>query len=268
MVMSKSKKEKIAILTKDNRGISFVELLVAMVLLLIILGPVMKAVIAGLEVNRNSRKIMCATDAAQGVMEGVSGKSYKGLLNSYNPALSKLTGYNELARVGGSNVYNENMIKTHGCVTGTPGFTIQNVTHNGFTLDGTAYNTKDLALLSTSADVNNSNTVLQTFGIYGLSLLSDSSDQVLVMHGDNANATAHTDAKTIFFAYYNIPWEGYTFDVVGYVLPATSLANPNFYPCVVRVAIYEVKTNGTSTVHTIETSSDPLLAINDGLRNR
>ncbi len=263
MVMSKSKKEKIAILTKDNRGISFVELLIAMVLLLIILGPVMKAVIAGLEVNRNSRKIMCATDAAQGVMEGISGKSYKGLLNSYNPAATKLTGYNELARVGGSNVYNENMIKTHGCIAS--GFNIQNVTYNGFKLDGTAYVTKDLALLSTSTDVANSNTILQTFGTYGLSLLTNQTDQVLVMHGDNASATAHTDAKTIFFAYYNIPWEGYTFDAVGYVLPATSLPNPNFYPCVVRVAIYEVKSDGT---HTLTTNSDPMLAINDGLRNR
>lgn len=263
MVISKSEKKKTVVLAKDNRGISFVELLIAMVLLLIILGPVMKAVIAGLEVNRNSRKMMCATDAAQGVMEGISGKSYKGLLNSYNPAFTKLTGYNELARVGGSNIYNENMIKTHGCIAG--GFNIQNVTYNGFRLDGTDYVNKDLALLSTSTDVSNSNTILQTFGNYGLSLLSDPANQVLVMHGDNASATAHTDAKVIFFAYYNIPWQGYTFDAVGYVLPATTLPNPNFYPCVVRVAIYEVKSDGT---HTIATNSDPILSINDGLRNR
>lgn len=263
MFMSEKRKVKIANLSKDNRGLSFVELLIAMVLLLIILGPVMKAVIAGLEVNRNSRKIMCATDAAQGVIEGISGKSYKGLLNSYNPSATKLTGYNELARVGGSNVYNENLIKTHGCISGA--FDIQGVTYNGFKLGGVNYNCKDLALLSSSADVTNSNTILQTFGNYGLSLLSDQSAQVLVMHGDNTSATAHTDAKVIFFAYYNIPWEGYTFDAIGYVLPATDLSNPNFYPCVVRVAMYEVKQDGT---HTLVTNSDPMLAISDGMRNR
>lgn len=257
-----------------NKGVSFVELLIAMVLLLIILGPIMRAIISGMEVNRNSRKLMCATDAAQGVMEGISGKSFSGLRESFKNNVSIKNNFQELARVGGQSTYNEttNIIRTYGNTFNglsvpKSGGEPTNYTQFSLTLDdGTVktFNNKKIALCENAADTNDSFYLLQTFGQYGLGKMTDPSNQNLVMHCDNSSDD-YNKSIVLFFAYYNVPWQGYTFDIVGYVIPATTSTKPAFYPCVARIGVYEVKKDGT---HELVNDSQPLMTMSEGLRNR
>lgn len=86
----------------DNRGLSLIEILMAIAILAIIIVPVFGSFITAARVNRDARRVMAATNTAQTILEGFADKSYEdvktaiGLMGtvdlSGNYALSTLDG--------------------------------------------------------------------------------------------------------------------------------------------------------------------------------
>lgn len=267
-------------LLSNNKGLSFVELIIAITLLAIVIGPIMNSLIASARVNMDSRKLMCATDVAQGVVEGLSGKSFKGVLAAYDPSLSNLSNGTEFCRIGGTNIYNNHLIKSNGSGTASLGLSCYSETsvsnYNKITTASGTVTTQDLALDSKGAQA-----LLSDWGRDVFSRMPaagapgyDASEQYLFMHGNNTgvNKDTYKDAKVILFAYTNIPWENgaYTYDVLGYIVPAvsTGTTDGSFYPYTVKVAVYEV-VNGDHKCYAADGSvAEPILTINTGLRNR
>ena len=61
----------------DNRGLSLIEILMAIAILAIIIVPVFGSFITAARVNRDSRRVMAATNTAQTILEGFADKSYE-----------------------------------------------------------------------------------------------------------------------------------------------------------------------------------------------
>ena len=101
----------------DNKGVSLVELVVAMALFVIVIVPICASFITSMRVNQKSRKMMAANDLAQSIIEGYSGKTYEGVKLSIsnigtanlseNLALS--TGGFVSSNIGGSEVVSVNI---------------------------------------------------------------------------------------------------------------------------------------------------------------
>ena len=63
---------------KNNRkGVTLFEVMIALALFAIIIVPVMRSFVTAMTVNKRSREVMVATDVAQIVMEGITGKTYQ-----------------------------------------------------------------------------------------------------------------------------------------------------------------------------------------------
>lgn len=268
MMIKRGKSNKNII--SNNKGLSFIELIIAVVLLVIVLGPVMNTIIASSRVNMNSRKIMCATDAGQAIIESMSGKSYRGLLSSYKGVA--LNGGNELARFldsSGNDIYNNNVVHYY-----------KNTRYIGISCSGSSLNTLDYAgtAVSTSdlAMGNIDNVSYSILNTWGSSLRSEShvasGGKYLILWADcldTKNAEGElidlANARDLFFAYTDVEWNGYHFDIIGYVIPATTKASAEFYPCSIRVAVYDhdVAANGTSQFMDTDT---PLLVLDSGIR--
>ncbi len=65
---------------KKKSGLTLLEVVIAVALLAILLLPLMRSFVTSAKVNQRSREIMIATDVAQSLMEGISGKSYISVL--------------------------------------------------------------------------------------------------------------------------------------------------------------------------------------------
>ncbi|MBR3515787.1 MAG: type II secretion system protein [Lachnospiraceae bacterium] len=65
---------------KKNKGITLIEIVVALALFAIIITPLMKNFLTASKVNNKGRKVMIATDVAQDIMEGFAGKSYEDVI--------------------------------------------------------------------------------------------------------------------------------------------------------------------------------------------
>lgn len=238
----------------NNKGLTFVELIIAIVLLVIIIGPIGRSIIAAFEVNKDSRNIMGATEVGRGVMEGFTGNSYIGLLSSY--ATTDLGNGNRLAQIS-SDVYNkkENNIRTNGTAFNNLSCTLNTVTTSGGTYSTTAMAKGDKAQI---------NKLLSEFGTYAYTLVG-AKDTKLVLHGDNTDAAKPKEAKCLFFCYTNIAWGGYTYDVVGFIVPASDIASPDFYACNIQLGVYLVDGNVHKCTQAGET---PMLTLSTGIRNK
>ena len=71
--MRKNRKERIW----HNRGVTLFEVMIAIALFAIIITPIMSTFVNSIRVNQKARKVMVATDVAQSIMEGISGKTYQ-----------------------------------------------------------------------------------------------------------------------------------------------------------------------------------------------
>ena len=69
---------------KSNKGLSLLELVVAIAFLAIVITPVMNSFITAGRINAKSRKLMCANDCAQALMEGIADKSFYELCLAYD----------------------------------------------------------------------------------------------------------------------------------------------------------------------------------------
>ncbi len=71
---------------RDQKGVTIFEVMIALALFAIIIVPIMRSFLTAMKVNQRSRETMIATDVAQSVMEGISGKSYYQICKSLNMA--------------------------------------------------------------------------------------------------------------------------------------------------------------------------------------
>ncbi len=60
-----------------NQGLTIFEVMIAVALFAIIVTPIMRTFVNSIKVNEKARKVMVATDVAQTIMEGFSGKTYQ-----------------------------------------------------------------------------------------------------------------------------------------------------------------------------------------------
>ncbi|MBR5421331.1 MAG: prepilin-type N-terminal cleavage/methylation domain-containing protein [Lachnospiraceae bacterium] len=65
-----------------RKGVTLFEVMVALALFAIIITPVMRSFITSVSVNKKSREVMIATDVANSIMEGISGKTYEDVMAS------------------------------------------------------------------------------------------------------------------------------------------------------------------------------------------
>lgn len=238
-----------------NRGLTFVELLIAIVLLVVLLGPMMRTMIAAIKVNADSRKVLCATEVGRGVMEGLSGNSFNGVLSSYEADLGN---GNRLAQICGD-VYNkqDNIKKTNGALFNNVTCNLVSVTTNNGT-----YNSKKIA----EGDKTVINELLSEYGKYSIEKYGITNEQMLLMHGDKEGK----DANCLFFTYTNVHWgsvsanEGFVFDVVCAMVPAANSSTDKFYPYSLVVGVYPVE----GGVHKCTNAgTTPLLTMTGGMRN-
>ena len=61
----------------SQKGVTLFEVMIALALFAVIITPVMKSFVTAMKVNKKSRETMIATDVAQSIMEGISGKTYE-----------------------------------------------------------------------------------------------------------------------------------------------------------------------------------------------
>ncbi|MBO6205769.1 MAG: prepilin-type N-terminal cleavage/methylation domain-containing protein [Lachnospiraceae bacterium] len=61
----------------NQKGVTLLEVVIALALFAIIVTPVAKSFLTAMKVNQRSRETMIATDVAQSIMEGISGKTYE-----------------------------------------------------------------------------------------------------------------------------------------------------------------------------------------------
>ncbi|MBR6255741.1 MAG: hypothetical protein IKR23_00055 [Lachnospiraceae bacterium] len=58
-------------------GVTIFEVMIALALFAVIVTPIMRSFVTAMSVNKNSRETMIATDVANSIMEGISGKTYE-----------------------------------------------------------------------------------------------------------------------------------------------------------------------------------------------
>ncbi len=62
---------------KASKGVTIFEIMIALALFAIIITPVMRSFVTAMAVNKQARETMYATDVANSIMEGISGKTYE-----------------------------------------------------------------------------------------------------------------------------------------------------------------------------------------------
>ena len=72
----------------NQKGVTLFEVMIALALFAIIIVPVMKSFLTAVSVNKRSREVMIATDVAQEIMEGISGKTYQDVVHALGIANS------------------------------------------------------------------------------------------------------------------------------------------------------------------------------------
>lgn len=261
---------------RNNKGLSFVELIIAIALLAVLVGPIMKSILASGQVNMQARKIMSANEVARGIMEGITGNSYAGLLDSYK---EDSFGNGESLSHMGSDVYNSTTNRYIINVKKNAPFNSLACTFNStenvnyISTTGGSYKVTDLA--GGTKDQTKVNALATEYGKYIYdNILSDSSsgfttdDQMLFMCGDNTDKTKPATAKCLFLGYTNVELAdqpGYKYDVICFVVPANKADNAKYYSYNVTVAVYPVERG----VHKCtEEGATPVLTVRSGLRNR
>ena len=72
------KREKRTVKKQNNKGFSFIELLLAIVILALVAAPIFRVFITTSQINNNSKQLMAATDAATVTMEYISTCKFSG----------------------------------------------------------------------------------------------------------------------------------------------------------------------------------------------
>ncbi len=242
-----------------NKGVSLVELVVAMALFIIVIIPVCASFITSIRVNQKSRRMMAANDMAQSVMEGFSNKTYEGVKKSINNiALADLSGNEALSTVSG-NVYN---LKDSGLTCGWSNMAnvsagLTSLSQNEINWKGTKVDTpllisenKALAVSMNQAAATDFKSVIEASG-------NDYRTPMLL-------GVTNTDGNLSFLCYSGLHSEGYYFDAVVQFVPMANTLKQKYFSYEAMIYIYEIDKTDLST----RLTGDPVLTLMTGIKNR
>ena len=258
----------------SNKGVSLVELVVAMALFIIVIVPVCASFITSMKVNQKSRKMMAATDLAQSIVEGYSGKTYENLKLSVasigtadlsgNLALS--TGCFVSSNIGGAEVVSVN---------------IYNQLANGLssaTWDGMSNVKGGLASISqneikwASYPAVSTNSLISENKALAISMNMAAAGDFKSMLGPGAAdyrsqklmGVTDPEGKISFLCYTGLHSEGYYFDAVVMFIPMAHTAAQKYYSYEAMVYVYEIDRKDLTT----RLSKEPVLSLMTGIKNR
>lgn len=242
-----------------NKGVSLVELVVAMALFIIVIIPVCASFITSIRVNQKSRRMMAANDLAQSVMEGFSNKTYEGVKKSINNiSLADLSGNEALSTVSG-NAFN---LKDAGLTCSWSNMTnvsagLTSLSQNEISWKGTKVDTpllisenKALAVSMNQAAAADFKAVIEASG-------TDYRTPMLL-------GVTNSDENLSFLCYSGLHSEGYYFDAVVQFVPMANTVKQKYYSYEAMIYIYEIDKTDLST----RLSGDPVLTLMTGIKNR
>ena len=274
-------------LLKSNKGLSLLELVVAVCFLAIVITPVMNSFITAGKINAKSRKLMCANDCAQSIMEGIADKSFYELklafLNEYgtndvsaNFALSGLDGGVFNKAVSDGNVDDTNVV-----ISG--GFTLTDASLTDITQHslkfiptggaGVSYNTA--SSISDNSFVQTINSVFRQECKSKLGAVSTDLNKHLCVW---KNSDVIDNLYVMMLCYSGIEWDGYYFDAVVTFIPTARVPGVGadedlWYSYYVQIDMYDLERSGSEYIRTLgydETDADtvsPVLSLNTGIKH-
>lgn len=272
---------------KSNRGLSLLELIVAVCFLAIVITPIMNSFITSAKVNAKARKLMCANDCAQTIMEGLADKSFYeikyAILNEYgvknvsaNYALSCINNDAYNITTCSTNTIDTNVVIT-GSFTGTDASfsNIKTYSFNYTPYGGSSTSANVCESVSTNGFTASVNSIFRSECLAKLGTTNTDLEKHICLW---LNDTDINNAMIGMITYSGIEWDGYYFDAVVTLLPegrvpAIGADEDTWYSYYVQVDIYELKKTGSGFERTLGFDStmgdtvSPLLTLNTGIKN-
>ncbi len=270
---------------KSNKGLSLLELVVAIAFLAIVITPVMNSFITAGKINAKSRKLMCANDCAQALMEGIADKSFYELCLAYDKYGSESVSASYAMSGLNDNAFNipvcsANTVDTNVVFKSPFNVTVATVSCNdNYKLK--YYNGSSWVEVMTQSAISD-NGFVQTIN---QGFRKDCKAKMLGLNptlekhlGIWANSTDVADMKLMMICYGGIEWDGYYFDAVLTFIPegrepAIGAEADKWYSYYVQIDLYELIKTSTGFVRTLGIDSmgadtiAPLLSLNTGIKN-
>lgn len=270
---------RISKILKSKSGLTLIEILIAMTVLALVIGPLFKCFMMSSKINAKSRKLMCANDAAQSIMEGFADKSYQDILNTVN-ALRRKSGtpggqlrfstinddYYNLKELNDDYVKSINVPDAGSSLEGKV-TTIQKdkISVAGFAQITTKdiNNPENLAKLDVVHRNMEASTILQAF-------LKSSSvggePKGIYLYEDNPNNYA------MVLVYSDVVSGGYHFDVVCgfYPMADNNNSSTKWFPYLIYMTVYErgETVSAVDATYVLNGTNQPLLKLKSGTRNK
>lgn len=219
---------------KDNKGLSLIELLVAMALLAILIVPIFNSFIASARINLKSRQLMAATDLAQTIFEGFSDKSYGTVKDDIDGVMGHgtLSGNHAYATVS-NNYYN--MPEHYVALDGSLLTSLGSPSVNCVTYGSDIYVARELISGNNAAGMT-------TVSIN--SLICDDAREDLSVSTNSCLRGWLDDSKNMAaLVYTGVDQDGFLFDVVVTFLPMAETETKEHFPYCVTVTVYDAKEN-------------------------
>lgn len=224
----------------NNSGLTLIEIVVAIAVLAIVSGPLLKSFMLSSEINRKSRKSMCANDAAMMVMEGLADKSYSEIV-------SALTA-----------------VKTSGAVAASGKTSLSSV-NNGFYNTGSNCVAGNLATVS-GCNITKVNTVFNSVSVAGKDLTKNM-DFLMKIHDSawyNYSLQVPTKETALYtyegtagmvLVYGNVLSGSYNFDVVVSFIPLAETMQDVWYMYDIYLTVYDHAKDGTVVSEHFDTTT-------------
>lgn len=260
----------------DSKGVTLVELVVAMALFVIVIVPICASFITSMRVNQKSRKMMAANDIAQSIVDGFSGKTYEGVKKSIsvigdgdlsgNLALSTVSFNGDVSDsvAVSANLYNLQTTgkKTTWADMGQASLTLASVSENEMTIFENGTNiTLSQNVLLISENKAQALTLNMAAARDFKSVLGSASENYAV---PCLMGVTNTDENVSFLCYTGLHSEGYYFDAVVQFIPMANKKGQKYYSYEAMIYIYEVDKTDLST----RLNKEPVLSLMTGIKNR
>ena len=242
-----------------NKGISLVELVVAMALFIIVIIPVCASFITSIRVNQKSRKLMAANDLAQSVMEGFSNKTYEGVKKSINNiGTAELSGNEALSTVSG-NIYNidTSAIPCSWSDMSNVSAGLTSITQEEINWNGTVVATP-LLVSQNKAEAASMNRAAALDFKALLDAAGAGYDTPRLL------GVTNTDENVSFLCYSGLHSEGYYFDAVVQFIPMANTSAQKYFSYEAMIYIYEIDRLDMST----RLNKAPVITLMTGIKNR
>ena len=265
---------------KDNKGLTLMEIVVAVALFAIIIVPVMTSFVTSMRVNQKSRKLMIASDLGQAIMEGFADKSYSEIKTQIDSIGTADVSFAPISANGVTGYYNLSTNGKH--------FTDSNMKNDAFAWNSSLYG--DHKVYPTVS--GNKFKLSSASSCDCVMLISENSAEYEWARSMNVAFFKATQIKTYasgsvaggktswlyggtrddmgFLVYSDVPRGGYHYAVCIQFIPMMKSANvdathkPLYYTYEVMLYIYELETGAEKASSAPDT---PILTMMTGIRN-